>query len=176
MRKVMVGVAIGALLAGCTIQSPGSPPPPRSGPVLGDACGELGWGKVLGAAAGGAAGGLLVSNLAHGSGAGVATMAGVIGGLLLGGLVGSSVDKVDCQRARAAYQQALQPATPTGHAIQWNDPRSGASGSFTPTGEPAAAPDGYCRDFSQTITINGELKQGVGRACRQPDGTWRTVS
>jgi hypothetical protein len=76
MRKVLVGVTIGALLAGCTIQSPGSPPPPPpSGPVVGDACGELGWGKVLGAAAGGAAGGLLVSNLARGSGAGIATFA-----------------------------------------------------------------------------------------------------
>ena len=32
-----------------------------------------------------------------------------------------------------------------------------------------------CREFQQTIVVNGEQQQGYGKACRQPDGTWKIV-
>ncbi len=190
MNKALVGATALALLAGCTTepqpvayQQPGYAPQPgyaaQPAPrdyTLGSACGELGWGKVLGAALGGAAGGAIVSNIARGSGSGVATADGVVGGMLLGGFAGSNVDKVNCQNAMAARQQALAPATPIGQTIQWNDPQSGATGSFTPTREGRAQDGQYCREYTQTIIIGGEQKQGVGRACQQPDGSWRTVS
>jgi hypothetical protein len=35
----------------------------------------------------------------------------------------------------------------------------------------AAAAD--CREFTQTVVIGGQTRQAVGRACPQPDGTWR---
>ncbi len=184
MRKILIGVAAAALLAGCTTDpqpryyQAGYPPPPPPAPrnyALGDTCGELGWGKVLGGAIGGAAGGAIVSNIARGHGSGVATAAGVIGGMLLGGFAGSNVDKVNCQEARAAQQRALAPATPIGQTVQWRDPQSGAYGTFTPTREGRAQDGGYCREYSQTIIIGGEEKQGVGRACQQPDGSWKTV-
>lgn len=41
---------------------------------------------------------------------------------------------------------------------------------------PAKANDNYCRDFNQKIRINGELEQAYGRACLQPNGTWKIVS
>ena len=28
----------------------------------------------------------------------------------------------------------------------------------------------------QTITVGGEVQQGYGTACRQPDGTWKIQS
>jgi surface antigen len=184
MKRAVVGICVAALLAGCTVESqprpvayqPYPPPPPPRSAALGDSCGDLGWGKILGGALGGAAAGAVVSNVVRGSGSGIATAAGVIGGMLLGGLAGSNVDKVNCQNARAAQQQALQPTTPIGQTIQWNDPQSNASGTFTPTQESRTASDGYCREYRQTITIGGEQKQGVGRACQQPDGSWKTVS
>src|SRR5277367_5337183 len=154
MKRVVVGISVAALLAGCTIESqprpvayqPYPPPPPRSA-ALGDSCGDLGWGKILGGALGGAAAGAVVSNVVRGSGSGIATAAGVIGGMLLGGYAGSNVDKVNCEKARAAQQQALQPTTPIGQTIQWSDPQSGAAGSFTPTRESRSGPEGYCRDY-----------------------------
>ena len=33
----------------------------------------------------------------------------------------------------------------------------------------------YCREYQQTITVGGKTEQGYGRACRQPDGSWRIV-
>jgi hypothetical protein len=37
------------------------------------------------------------------------------------------------------------------------------------------APEG-CRNFGQTININGQGRQGWGVECLQPDGTWRITS
>ncbi len=33
----------------------------------------------------------------------------------------------------------------------------------------------YCREFQQTIVVGGQQQQGYGRACRQPDGSWKIV-
>jgi surface antigen len=181
MKKVLVGVSAALILAGCTAQpqpyyqAQPAPRPARTANV-GDSCGDLGWGKLAGAALGGAAGGLIGSQVGRGTGNSLATAAGAIGGLLLGGFAGSSVDKVNCAEARAAQQQALQPTTPIGRTIQWSDPQSGATGSFTPTREGRQASGAYCREFRQTIIIGGEQKEGVGQACQQPDGSWKTVS
>lgn len=174
MRAILVGASVALLVAGCTTQGQPGPYGTAHDYTLGNSCGELGWGKVLGAALGGAAGGAIVSNIARGSGSGVATAAGVIGGALLGGFAGSSIDKVNCQNAMAARQQALAQATPIGQTITWNDPQSGATGSFTPTREGRSQAGEYCREYTQTIVIDGEQKQGVGRACQQPDGSWKS--
>jgi hypothetical protein len=38
-------------------------------------------------------------------------------------------------------------------------------------GQSAAAPD--CREFTETVMIGGQPRQATGRACPQPDGTWK---
>jgi hypothetical protein len=38
-----------------------------------------------------------------------------------------------------------------------------------------ATDDPNCRDYTALATIAGEQQQIVGRACRQPDGSWRIV-
>lgn len=35
---------------------------------------------------------------------------------------------------------------------------------------------GPCRDFQERVTIEGRAQQVHGRACRQPDGSWRIVN
>lgn len=161
------------LAAACTANPNGVAGQPAP---LGDACSSLGWGKIAGGALGGVAGGLLASNLVHGNGSGAATAVGVIGGILLGSAAGSRVDDVDCMKARQAQAAALSPQTPIGRTITWNDPKSGATGTFTPTRDGQAAGGEYCREYQQTIIIGGEQKQGFGTACRQPDGTWKVVN
>ena len=149
MRTILVGATVALLVAGCTTQGQPGPYGSSHDYALGNSCGELGWGKVLGAA---------------------------LGGALLGGFAGSNIDKVNCQNAMAARQQALAPATPIGQTITWNDPKSGATGTFTPTREGRSDTGQYCREYTQTIVIDGEQKQGVGRACQQPDGSWKSAS
>ena len=33
----------------------------------------------------------------------------------------------------------------------------------------------YCREYQQEIVVGGRVQQGYGRACRQPDGSWKVV-
>jgi hypothetical protein len=78
-------------------------------------------------------------------------------------------------------QNAVPPPPAPGTApLPWQTP--GASGTVTapPPGAPTVAPVGStgrpeCREFQQTITINGKTEKAYGTACRQADGTWRIV-
>ena len=33
-----------------------------------------------------------------------------------------------------------------------------------------------CREYTRTIEVGGRLQEGFGKACLQPDGSWRMVS
>lgn len=46
---------------------------------------------------------------------------------------------------------------------------------ITPLSDTVAADDPNCREYTAIATIEGEQQQIVGRACRQPDGSWRIV-
>lgn len=35
--------------------------------------------------------------------------------------------------------------------------------------------ESYCREYTKDITVGGKEVEGYGRACRQPDGSWRIV-
>ena len=69
-----------------------------------------------------------------------------------------------------------QPAPPRSYPVTWSNPEGGTSGTAVPTrAEPPPSPPN-CREFQQTITIAGRPEQAWGRACRQPDGSWRIVA
>lgn len=83
-----------------------------------------------------------------------------------------------------------QETTPSASTIIWNTDGVTTTGSG-PTGtqpvpgsasEPAPTttgrsmgppPSDGCREYSQTVTIDGRPQQVYGRACPQPDGSWR---
>lgn len=73
------------------------------------------------------------------------------------------------------YEQAQIDATsaPIGETIIWND--GGASGSATAIREGQNANGYTCREFQQTITIDGNFEEAYGTACLQGDGTWQIV-
>ena len=102
---------------------------------------------------------------------------GIIAGVLLGGLAGGAIgnylDANDREYAMNNSYYALE-RTPAGTTSSWQNPDSGNSGSVTPlrTYETDA---GYCREFEQTIRVDGRNERGHGTACRQPDGSWRIV-
>ena len=131
--------------------------------------------EVVGTLLGAAIGGLVGSQIGSGSGNKVAIGAGVLAGGLLGNRVGQSLDCRDLEYHNGTAQSALETQR-TGSTSQWVNPDSGHSGTVTPV-QTYQRDDGvYCRDFEQTITVDGETELAGGTACRQSDGSWRVVS
>lgn len=128
-------------------------------------------GTLLGAGAGALAGSQF------GGGKGKIAMA-VIGGLIgsqMGASVGRSLDDVDRMMAHRTSGQALENYR-SGETASWHNPDTGHQGSFTPTTTYQQADGRYCREYQQTITVGGEVHEGYGTACRQPDGSWAIQS
>ena len=131
-----------------------------------------------GAILGGIAGGLLGSRVGKGRGRQVATIAGAV----LGSLVGSSIGKQLDERDRLLMGRRTQTTLARGKSgvtSEWVNPDSGNRGTITP--KPAykarrGATTSYCREFQQTITVGGKTERAYGRACRQPDSSWKIVN
>lgn len=143
---------LGATLAGCT-----TPPPPDANQQAGTAIGAV-------------VGGLLGSQIGHGSGRVAATILGAVAGGAIGNRIGQVMD--DNDRMRTAY--ALE-TVPTGTVSQWRNPDTGNQYTVVPTRTYAAA-QGPCREYTMDVVIGGRLEKAYGTACRQPDGSWRTVN
>ncbi|MDD5586625.1 MAG: RT0821/Lpp0805 family surface protein [Alphaproteobacteria bacterium] len=138
------------------------------------ACTEnVGTKQGVGTLGGAALGGLLGSQIGHGTGQMVATGAGVFLGGLLGSELGKSLDRADRLAAQDAEQRAY--TAPIGQQITWNNPQSGNAGTIVPVRDGYASTGAYCREFQQTIMVGGQQQQGFGRACQQPDGSWKIV-
>jgi surface antigen len=118
---------------------------------------------------GGAALGGLIAAAAGGGGAAIA--GAVLGGALLGGLAGNMLDQRDKRIAAETQQRALETA-PTGKQVAWTNPDTGHTGTVTPT-RTYQSGNGYCREFQNTVTIDGKKENAYGTACRQPDGSWK---
>lgn len=79
----------------------------------------------------------------------------------------------------AVAQDALQSALEynrTHQASTWVNPDTGVSGTVVPVRTYQNAVGQPCREFQRTIIIGGREERGYGTACRQPDGTWRTIA
>mgnify|MGYP001815199343 FL=1 len=130
--------------------------------------------ETTGGLTGAVLGGLLGAQFGRGDGNLVTTGAGVLIGALIGSEIGRSMDDVDRIRANEAISFAHQAEI--GETIRWNNTQTGNFGTVTPLRDGLTASGRYCREYQQTITIDGRRAVGVGIACRQPDGTWRIVS
>lgn len=135
---------------------------------------ETGGGELFGTLIGAAVGGLVGSQIGSGTGNKVAIGAGVLAGGFLGNNVGKSMDCQDQQYHYDTTQDALETQK-LGQSSAWTNPDTGHSGNITPTrtytseGQP-------CRDFTQTIHVDGEDEVVNGTACRQDDGSWKPIS
>jgi len=139
------------------------------------ACQTDNWGtdQTVGSIGGAAAGGLIGSQFGKGSGQLATTGLGVVLGAWAGNEIGASMDADD----RAHNQQAERRAeeAPVGQQITWVNPETGHSGTITPVHDGYANNGSYCRDFQQSVTIDGQPKQGSRKACQQQDGSWKIV-
>lgn len=135
---------------------------------------QTGGGEVLGTLLGAAVGGLVGSQIGKGTGNSVAIGAGVLAGGWLGNRMGAAMDCRDRQMHSSTAENSLETQK-TGTTSTWNNPDTGHTGTFTPTQTYQQSDGTYCREFQQTITIDGQTQQGHGTACRQPDGSWKVV-
>jgi len=118
----------------------------------------------------GAGTGALIGNqFGHGGGKVAATIGGALIGGFIGNRIGKSMDDEDRRRAAEAQYAAFE----NGNRADWRSP-NGHYGYIEP--RPVYYyQDMRCREFSQTVFINGKPETMVGRACRNPDGTWHEV-
>lgn len=144
--------------------------PPGRGIMSGGSINKQDVGTVAGAIGGGVVG----STIGGGTGKTAATIAGALLGGVLGSSIGQSLDNAD----RAAYYQASQRALETaqpGQTLPWSNPQSGNYGSFTPSNYYQNVDGQYCREYTQTVHVGNHTEEGYGKACRQPDGSWQSV-
>ena len=125
--------------------------------------------EQVGQAVGGALGGLLGAQVGSGTGQIAAAVAGGLLGAYFGGNVGRTMDEVDRRNARDTLER-----NPTGQTSTWQNPDTGNTYAVTPTQtyQDSGRP---CRDYTTEAWIDGRRETIKGTACREPDGTWRTV-
>jgi surface antigen len=155
VSKICAALFVATALAGCAGNPEnGTGPRENTGTLLGAVAGGL-----IGSQFGGRAGDQVAAGLAGAA----------IGGLI-GNRIGASMDDEDRRRAYAAEMEALERG-PSGAPVGWRNPDSGRYGSVVPG--PAYARAGVqCRQYTQTIYIDGQPQTERGTACRNPDGTW----
>jgi surface antigen len=139
--------------------------------VLGGCAGMPINNQQIGGVVGGIAGGVIGNQIGSGNGRTAATIIGTIGGYMLGGAVGKSMDQAD----QARMAQSLN-SSPNGQTSQWVNPNTGNQYSVTPTRTYySKANKGYCREFDTKVLIGNVTHNAYGTACRQPDGSWKIV-
>src|SRR5260221_8352711 len=127
-------------------------------------------GNIIGSLGGAALGGIVGNQFGGGGGKGLLTAVGVVAGALAGGYVGRQMDPAD----HACVGRTLE-STPTGQTVAWQNPQNGAQYRVTPTGNFQGSNGQPCRNFTTQAVIDGRNQDVAGTACRQPDGSWKTV-
>lgn len=185
LRGIILSVAAAAVVAGCagpdrySDRGPGYGPPPDRGGYRYDGCSDN---AAAGTVVGGVAGGVIGNQFGKGSGRAAAT----VGGVILGAIAGNAIARDACRNDRAdayyynrSYYDAFdQPEY--GRRYDWRNPHSGNYGYVTPRrhvdGRRYGYPGAECREFSQTVYIDGEQYEDMSVACRRPDGRWQIVA
>ena len=144
MRKILMSVLCAATLAACAQSGqPGSAP-----------SGEGGTDQGVGSEASGP--------VVHRS----------VGSALGHGTAGAAPDQADQAALDRGIQKALE-TTPTDEPLQWQNQDNGHYGTIKPTRTFHPTQSQICREFQQTVVMNGQTQQAYGTACRQPDGAWK---
>jgi surface antigen len=131
----------------------------------------MGTKQTIGTAGGAVLGGLAGSNIGGGKGQLWATGAGALLGAFVGSSIGKSLDAADMNYHQQAVDRAY--SAPLNQTINWNNPQNGHSGSVTPIREGHNSQSGnLCRQYRQTIVVDGQAETAYGTACQNADGTW----
>lgn len=124
----------------------------------------------VGTVSGGVIGGLVGSQFGGGNGKLLAVGVGALTGALIGGAIGKDMDEQD----KLKMARALETNN-VGQPAYWQNANTGADYTVTPVKNVSHAGNRYCREYRTVAIIAGKKQQMYGTACRQPDGTWKTV-
>lgn len=83
-----------------------------------------------------------------------------------------ALDAEDIRRQRAALSTALDPQG-NGGLVRWDNPDSGAKGTFAPIGNAFLVQHDICRVFVTSVLESGREDWFQGTACRVMPGEWR---
>ncbi len=86
-------------------------------------------------------------------------------------VLAESMNAEDARRSQGALSLALDPEG-NGAPVNWDNPGSGAKGSFRSQGEFFLAGNELCRRFSATLERDGAADAYAGSACRSGPQSW----
>lgn|SRR3990167_413179 len=124
----------------------------------------------VGTVTGAVAGGLLGSAFGAGGGKVLAVGIGAVAGAFIGHAIGKSMDDTD----KMKMAQTLSN-NPNGKPTSWKNQSTGDTYKVTPVKTVTVDGNPYCREYRTTAYISGKKQQLHGTACRQQDGTWKTM-
>ena len=87
-------------------------------------------------------------------------------GLVLGYMVGDTIDKIDQLHAALVIDRTFH-MNENHQTSSWRNKRGNFSVSATPLSR-----SGSCREFITSVMVNGKNKEMRGTACRNPQGEW----
>lgn len=123
---------------------------------------------AIGAVTGAAIGGLAGSAIGQGTGQAVAIGTGIVGGGLVGGAIGHSMDSSDNSSIYRTldYNSINKPSS-------WTNKRTLKTYTFVPTSDFIKVKGNpHCRRYRATAVVNNTKRHLYGTACHQPNGTW----
>lgn len=134
------------------------------------ACGPNGSRQQSGTVIGAVAGGIIGNQFGSGSGRAFATATGIVLGGLIGSEIGRDMDEADRKAAMEAEYRALE----YDEESKWRNTESGHYGSIAPR-KSYRREGRICREYEHRVYIDDEPEIMVGTACRQSDGSWKSV-
>lgn len=134
--------------------------------VLSSGCMGQGPKAMAGGLLGAGAGALVGSQFGKGDGRLVGVAVGTLVGAGLGQYLGKEMDTRDRQLASRAAHHALEYQADN-RVSTWRNPNTNHSGQFMVT-RTQEQPGSHlvCRDYVQTVQIDGRMEKVHGRACR----------
>ena len=138
-------------------------------PLVSGCATKMETGTALGALAGGA--------LAYGLGQDSSnkelwTVLGIGLGAMVGSSIGQQLDERDRMLMGQTFNHTMEKA-PIIAVVKGQNPDTGHGGSVTPTRTFETETGTPCREFTQTVSIGGQMEEAYGTACRQADGSWK---
>ena len=83
----------------------------------------------------------------------------------------TALDEEDLRRAGVAMAAALDPQG-NGAVVKWENPQTGAHGSFTAAGFPYPLDGRVCRAFIAEVASGAREERRTGAACRDKTADW----
>lgn len=107
-------------------------------------------------------------------GAVASTIISQMDGGLIGGSIGSGLTDGDRRMALEAEYRALE-YTPAGQPVKWQGSNSGHSGEVV-AAQPYRVGSQDCRQYTQSVSLDGQNRSAKGTACRNADGSWTPLT